>query len=86
MSPGGPGGPDNGSSAANLPHDDAGPNILVATWTTWAIASIFVMMRFWTRVKIVHKLGAADWCILVSLVGQFTPAGTAQYSNHLADS
>ncbi|KAH6634789.1 hypothetical protein B0J18DRAFT_30843 [Chaetomium sp. MPI-SDFR-AT-0129] len=68
MSPAAPGGPDHGSSAASLPHDNTGPNILVATWTTWTIASIFVMMRFWTRVKIVHKLGAADWCILLSLL------------------
>ncbi|KAH6855994.1 hypothetical protein B0I37DRAFT_442742 [Chaetomium sp. MPI-CAGE-AT-0009] len=66
-SPAGPGGP-SGTSMADLDHGDLGPNLLAANWTTWAIAVIFVLLRFWTRVKIVHALGPADWFIAASLI------------------
>jgi hypothetical protein len=52
----------------DLPHDDLGPNIIAANFATWTIALIFVLLRFWTRVKIVRALGAADWFIAASLV------------------
>ncbi|AEO60814.1 hypothetical protein MYCTH_74573 [Thermothelomyces thermophilus ATCC 42464] len=64
---GGPGGPP-GPSTADLPHNSHGPNILAACFVTWTIALIFVLLRFWTRTKIVRLLGPADWCIASSLV------------------
>jgi hypothetical protein len=42
--------------------------MLAAAWTAWTIALIVVLLRFWTRARIVHVLGLADWCILLSLV------------------
>jgi len=56
---------------ADLDHGDLGPNMLAATFTTWGIALIFVLMRFWTRATIVRKLGLSDWFIALSLVWRF---------------
>jgi hypothetical protein len=53
---------------ADLPHDNLGPNINAATWVTWTIALIMVLLRFYTRARIVHALGWADWFIALSLV------------------
>jgi hypothetical protein len=53
---------------ADLPHDNFGPNINAATWTTWGIAFILVLLRFYTRSRIVNALGWADWFIALSLV------------------
>ncbi|KAK3294236.1 uncharacterized protein B0H64DRAFT_462914 [Chaetomium fimeti] len=66
-SPAGPGGA-SGTPMAELDHDDLGPNILAANYTTWAIAVIFVLLRFWTRVRIVRSLGPADWFIAASVI------------------
>jgi len=63
----GPGGA-SGPSMADLPHDSRGPNILAACFITWTIAFIFVLMRFWTRARIVNALGWADWFIAFALV------------------
>ncbi|KAK4154563.1 hypothetical protein C8A00DRAFT_42705 [Chaetomidium leptoderma] len=60
--------PGAGSSMADLPHDDLGPNMNAAAFTTWTIALIFVLLRFWTRARIVHALGMADWVIALSLI------------------
>ncbi|KAL2193411.1 hypothetical protein P885DRAFT_45508 [Corynascus similis CBS 632.67] len=63
----GPGGA-SGPSMADLPHDSRGPNILATCFITWTIAFILVLMRFWTRARIVHALGWADWFIAFALV------------------
>lgn len=60
------GGP--GPSMADLDHGDLGPNMLAASFTTWGIALIFVILRFWTRATIVRKLGFSDYFIALSLV------------------
>ncbi|KAK3399964.1 hypothetical protein B0T20DRAFT_173577 [Sordaria brevicollis] len=51
-----------------LAHEDCGPSMLGATWATWAIAAIFVALRFWARSRVVNGLGWTDWCILLSLL------------------
>jgi hypothetical protein len=56
---------------ADLDHSDHGPNILAAAFTTWAIALLFVLLRFYTRARIVRALGLADWFIALSLVRLF---------------
>lgn len=56
---------------ADLDHGSLGPNMLAATFTTWGIAFIFVLLRFWTRAKIVRNLGWSDWSIALSLVWRF---------------
>ena len=63
--------PGEGAAAppvADLDHGDLGPNVLAATFVTWAIAFIFVVLRFYTRATIVRALGLADWFIALSLV------------------
>ena len=58
----------SGPPVADLDHGDLGPNVLAATFTTWSIAFIFVLLRFYTRATIVRTLGLADWFIALSLV------------------
>ncbi|KAK4041588.1 hypothetical protein C8A01DRAFT_34313 [Parachaetomium inaequale] len=53
---------------ADLDHGDLGPNILASAFVMWTIALVFVLLRFWTRARIVHALGPADWCIALSLI------------------
>ncbi|AEO66300.1 uncharacterized protein THITE_2077835 [Thermothielavioides terrestris NRRL 8126] len=67
MSSSSPGGP-AGASASDLDHSDLRPNMLAATWITWTIALIFVLLRLWTRTRIVHTLGISDWFIVLSLI------------------
>ncbi|KAK0661212.1 hypothetical protein QBC41DRAFT_285943 [Cercophora samala] len=52
----------------NWPHDSRGPGLLASVWLAFGIAALFVALRFWTRIKIVRSLGAADWLILLSLI------------------
>ncbi|KAK4198228.1 hypothetical protein QBC40DRAFT_95005 [Triangularia verruculosa] len=52
-----------------LPHDTRGPSMLIAAWGTFAVAAIFVALRFWTRIRIIRMVGSADWLILLSLIG-----------------
>jgi NO-binding membrane sensor protein with MHYT domain len=52
----------------SLPHDSLATNIIVAASVCWAIAAVFVALRFYTRVAIIKVVGASDWCILVALV------------------
>ncbi|KAK3943360.1 hypothetical protein QBC46DRAFT_377642 [Diplogelasinospora grovesii] len=60
-----------GSSAGALEppdHDDNSPRMIAAAFATWTIAFIFVVLRLWTRARIVRVLGAADWFICLSLI------------------
>ena len=52
----------------DAPYEDVRPNILAAAFSTWAIALVFVLLRFWTRGRIVRAVGAADWCIAAAVV------------------
>ncbi|KAL1843194.1 hypothetical protein VTJ49DRAFT_2745 [Mycothermus thermophilus] len=60
-----PGGP---LSVADLDHGDLGPNILAAAAITWTIALVFVLLRFYTRLRLVRGLGLTDWTLLLSLL------------------
>jgi hypothetical protein len=42
--------------------------MIAAVFTAWTIALVFVVLRFWTRVRIVHSLGPSDWFIALALV------------------
>lgn len=57
-----------GPAASHPDHDDLAPNIIAASFTTWAIACVFVLLRFWARGKIVRVLGLSDLFIALSLV------------------
>ncbi|KAK4671747.1 hypothetical protein QC764_608365 [Podospora pseudoanserina] len=50
------------------PHDSRGPEITASVWVAFSFAAIFVALRFWTRIKIVRSLGAADWLVLAALL------------------
>ncbi|KAK4234454.1 hypothetical protein C8A03DRAFT_18650 [Achaetomium macrosporum] len=65
---GGTGEPVVGRSTPDSDHGDLGPKLITAAFTTWSVAFIFVLLRFWTRSRIVHKLGAADWFIALALL------------------
>ncbi len=45
-----------------------GGSLVAATVTTVTVAAIFVGLRFYTRMRIVHTLGPSDWAILLALV------------------
>ncbi|KAK0714503.1 hypothetical protein B0H67DRAFT_214086 [Lasiosphaeris hirsuta] len=47
---------------------NAAPNIVAAAFTTWAIAVVFVALRLYTRLKIVRRVGPADYCVVFSLI------------------
>ncbi|KAL2267317.1 hypothetical protein VTJ83DRAFT_4594 [Remersonia thermophila] len=84
--PGALGAPDGPPpSTADLDHDTLGPNMLAAAAITWTIALVFVVLRFYTRMRIVHKLGLSDWTILLSLLaaGGYCVALAVQISHGL---
>jgi hypothetical protein len=43
-------------------------DIIACAVITFLIASTFVVLRFYTRGRVNHVLGASDWCILPALV------------------
>ncbi|KAK3307230.1 uncharacterized protein B0T15DRAFT_382826, partial [Chaetomium strumarium] len=49
-------------------HGDQGPNMIAAAFTAWTISLVFVLLRFWTRARIVHSLGPTDWFIALALI------------------
>jgi hypothetical protein len=57
------------------PHETYQANIIACAAITFAIGTIFVALRFYTRGCLLHVLGAEDWCILASLV--FSGANSA---------
>jgi hypothetical protein len=54
------------------PQDDLSEShqagLICCAVITWAIAALFVALRFYTRRWLLHLLGTEDWVILVSLV------------------
>ncbi|KAK3372287.1 hypothetical protein B0H63DRAFT_527138 [Podospora didyma] len=46
----------------------AGVNIVTATWISWVLALFSVGLRFYTRTRLMHVLGASDWVLAGSLV------------------
>lgn len=61
-----PGGPS--ISMADLDHDDKGPRLIACAAVTWTIALVSLVLRFYTRIKLVNRFGLSDWFILLSLV------------------
>lgn len=57
----------------DLDHSDTGPNIIAAAFTTWTIALVFVLLRFYTRSRLVKALGLTDWFVALALVRVFPP-------------
>lgn len=53
---------------STLPHDSLAPNIIVCAVVTWAIAAVFVALRFYTRTRILSVIGWSDWLILISWI------------------
>lgn len=80
--------PINGSIWGTLPLN-AGrslqADIIVCSVITWLIASIFVILRFYTRWRLKHILGPTDWCILPALV-RLSPPGKPTRTNRLNSS
>ena len=51
-----------------LEDHNRGPVFLAVFGTGTAVATIAVLLRMWVRARIVRKIGADDWIVLVSLV------------------
>ena len=60
------------NSDATLTQDRK-PVLLGVTWAWTAVASIFVTLRFYCRVKYQRKLWWDDWWILIASVRLSTP-------------
>lgn len=43
-------------------------NVVACAIVTWAIAAVFVSLRFWLRGHMMSVLGREDWTILLSLI------------------
>jgi hypothetical protein len=48
--------------------DTRSPGLIVSATLFWLFAAGLVALRFYTRTRIVHVLGAEDWTLLVALV------------------
>ena len=44
------------------------PDIIACSVITWLIALGFVIVRFYTRAKLINVLGPSDWCIIPALL------------------
>ncbi|KAK3392729.1 hypothetical protein B0H63DRAFT_515948 [Podospora didyma] len=67
----------------DLPHDSHQNNIYASSVICWAIAAVFVALRFYTRGVIIRVLGPTDWCILTALVfAAATSAGVIEQAVH----
>ena len=56
---------------SEMNQDDTGPRMVAAAFATWSIALIFVLMRLWTRARIVYALSFSDLFIVLSLVSSW---------------
>ncbi|KAK3377577.1 hypothetical protein B0H63DRAFT_435777 [Podospora didyma] len=50
------------------PRESYQVNIIACASITWFLGATFVALRFYTRGRLLHNLGAEDWFILVALV------------------
>lgn len=48
-------------------------DIIACAIITWLIALFFVILRFYTRGRLIRVLGPTDWCIIPSLVSHLLP-------------
>ena len=51
-----------------LKDHNRGTEFLAVFGTGTAVATIAVLLRMWVRARIIRKIGADDWIVLVSLV------------------
>ncbi|PVI02415.1 hypothetical protein DM02DRAFT_653560 [Periconia macrospinosa] len=49
------------------PDESRGPQLIVVYAVGFALATVFVALRFWSR-KLIKAIGADDWCMLVAAV------------------
>lgn len=68
---------DNSVDPATLPHDSRRDDVVACAVVCFAIAALFVGLRFYTRTKIVKVLAASDWFLLAALVRTASPASSA---------
>lgn len=66
-----PGGPPRPSETHPVP--DLGPKIVVAAFTLWSVAMVFVFLRFYTRIWIVRAIGWADYFVALAAVSWSLP-------------
>jgi len=53
---------------ARLENDDLGSTIVGVTVSFTVLALTAVLLRFYTRVRLIKNFGAEDWLMLVSMV------------------
>ena len=52
-----------------------GPLIIAVSFVEFAFALLLVVLRFYTRIKLVRKIGLDDWLVLAALVRNFVDVG-----------
>jgi len=72
------GGPST-TSGRSVPN--TGPSIVVAAFTTWSIAVVFVLLRLYTRAFIIRAVGPADYCITAAVVSVSRTIYTASFTD-----
>lgn len=64
---------DNPVNPANLPHDSRKKDVIACAVVCFAIAALFVGLRFYTRTRVVRVLAASDWFLLAAVVRIASP-------------
>jgi hypothetical protein len=62
------------SSVPVDPNESNAPLVQIPGIIFCVVAPIFVAIRFWSRIRIQHALGADDWTIF-GIIGEFRRAG-----------
>ncbi|KAK0732010.1 hypothetical protein B0H67DRAFT_566439 [Lasiosphaeris hirsuta] len=63
-----PPGPPPFGDPATLAHNSLKANLYASAVVCWAVAAIFVALRFYTRGVVIRVLGPTDWSILAALI------------------
>lgn len=53
---------------ASRPHESRKADVIACAVICFAIAAVFVALRFYTRTRIVKVLAASDWFLLAAVV------------------